>query len=244
MEALPKESGTRKGKGKEKAQDGYDNDDVNEPVEAQVEAAFPRQSGMGKGKEKAQDDNDDVNDPSYQDTHDLSALYIIQQASSHSRCSPRSIMLIGENLLRHGRRPHTQIVPSSFSSLEITNSSAFAIDVLKLCTYRIPLSRTLVKSLHTENSMLAYIWQQFRTPSIGKDSVLLALGKVLTAVVRVVILAVVRAAVVRAVVALAVVVRAVVVRAVVVRAVLLPVVQAMEVIGCQKRTVAQGAVVV
>jgi hypothetical protein len=46
--------------------------------------------------------------------------------------------------------------------------------------------------------MLACIWQRFEMPSIGKDNVLLALGMVLTAVVRVVIL-VVLAVVVRAV---------------------------------------------
>jgi hypothetical protein len=38
--------------------------------------------------------------------------------------------------------------------------------------------------------MLACIWQRFEMPSIGKDNVLLALGMVLTAVVRVVILVV------------------------------------------------------
>ncbi len=52
-----------------------------------MEAAVPGESGTWKGKgkekEKAQggDDNDDVNDPSFRDNHDLSALYMIQQAS-------------------------------------------------------------------------------------------------------------------------------------------------------------------
>jgi hypothetical protein len=72
--------------------------------------------------------------------------------------------------------------------------------------------------------MLAYIWQQFRMPSIGKNSMLLALG---TAVVQVV-LAVILAAVVVVLPAAVrvVVIRAVVVRAAVVRVVLLAVLQA------------------
>jgi hypothetical protein len=56
------------------------------PVGVQVEAAVPRKSGTlkGKGKQKGGDDNDDVNDPSYHDNHDLSAIYIVQQASLRS----------------------------------------------------------------------------------------------------------------------------------------------------------------
>jgi hypothetical protein len=57
------------------------------PVGVQVEATVARK----REEEKAQggDDNDDGNviDPSYRDKHDLSAIYIIQQASLHSMFS-------------------------------------------------------------------------------------------------------------------------------------------------------------
>ena len=54
------------------------------PVGVQVEAAIPRESGTRKGKEKAQGgDDNDVKDASHRDKYDLSALYIVQQASLH-----------------------------------------------------------------------------------------------------------------------------------------------------------------
>lgn len=73
-----------------------------------MEAAVPNGTPKGKGKEKEKaqggDDNDDVNDPSYRDNHDLSALYIVQQASLHYMLPVHNADL--ETLLRHGRRLH------------------------------------------------------------------------------------------------------------------------------------------
>ena len=61
------------------------------------------------------------------------------------------------------------MVPSLFSSLAIMNSLAFVIELLKLSTSQISLSRTPARIHHTENPMLAYILQELRMPSIGKN---------------------------------------------------------------------------
>lgn len=54
----------------------------------QAESAVPRSSGTrkGKGEMKVQGGHgdDDVNGPSYRVNHDLSARYLVQQASLHS----------------------------------------------------------------------------------------------------------------------------------------------------------------
>jgi len=61
------------------------------------------------------------------------------------------------------------MVPSLFSSLAIMSSLAFVIELLELSISQISLIHTPARSHHMENSMLAYILQHLRMPSIGKD---------------------------------------------------------------------------
>ena len=65
-----------------------------------AETTFPRREGKGKGKAvvkgKVQGGGDDevVDDPSYKDSHDLSAQFIVQQARANIPYFPRFIALI------------------------------------------------------------------------------------------------------------------------------------------------------